>query len=258
MKYAVIKNNFPIAIFRLLVNTITQNQKNQEKHLEQVLCDDNLFISKSHECLKFSLISLYNTFIINPILIPKILNNKKALRWYKESFEFISKCKSVGIEIVTTEKEYAELYEWFTMLTFMLMKTNAINQINLNLLFGSFIDEGKLFHNEDSIELIRNSSENDTIIQPSIIQARFIQFLCSEVILQGKEDPKIYDELSINTINFLCKLFKVLITVFTSSYDILKACNDRFLSSNFTQDFQIHIHLLTVSFVIAVSYSKLG
>ena len=242
----IIKGKLPIPILRLLVNCITQNVENQDKYLEKVLSNSNLFSIRTPECYKFSLMALYNSFVINPKLIHVILTNKQVLNWYKASFDFLQHSKSVGIENEAEEKEYAELYEWLVMLTFFLMKLKQSNLFPLNALFSCLLNEEMTIYTENNINLIRNSSENDTVIQPSLLQSRFIQFMCSEVILQIKEGQD--NQYSENTINFMCSLLKTSITAFKLSYDILKIWSDSFLSANFKQDFQNLIDLLTVTF----------
>lgn len=245
----VVESKFPVAIFRLLVNITTQNTGNQEKYLEKVFSHAPLFSRKQPECYKLALMALYNTFVTNPKLPPVVLSNKQALRWYKAAFDFIQSSKSIGVESEASEKEYAELYEWFTMFTFFLMKSPQAELCPLNMLFGCLIDDEAIPHIEDSITLARNSSGDNTVIQPCLLQSRFIQFVCSEIVLQAKEAQEVLDKLSEGTVKFLCLLFKALLTTFRSSYDILKAWSDSFLSLNFTQDFQNLVHLLAVDFL---------
>eukprot|EP00826_Nyctotherus_ovalis_P022790 TRINITY_DN1759_c0_g8_i1.p2 TRINITY_DN1759_c0_g8~~TRINITY_DN1759_c0_g8_i1.p2 ORF type:complete len:139 (-),score=3.38 TRINITY_DN1759_c0_g8_i1:563-979(-) len=132
------------------------------------------------------------------------------------------------------------------MLTFFLMKLPQTELYPLNALFGCLLEDEAILHIEDDIALIRNSSGDNTVIQPCLLQSRFIQFVCSEIILQVKEAQEVLHKLSGSTVNFLCLLYKALLTAFISSYDILKVWSNNFLSSNFTQDFQNLVHLLAV------------
>ena len=236
-----------VAILKLILNVITQNTEKQNQYVEMALCNDGLLATSTPECYPFALIILYNTIATNAELIPVLFNNKKVLRWYKAAFSYIERNQQKSGMEPGVEKVYADVYEWFSMISMFAIKNKKMSSVYaLNKAFGCLVGEDSVLHIENTITFVRNSSEDHTVIQPCLLQSRFLQFLCSEIILHIKEGPAFLDEISPDTNTFLCKLLTALSAIFISSYDILKTYQDPFLSLNFAQDFQTIIGIISL------------
>lgn len=233
------------ASLRLTLNIITKNGINQEKYTYRILSNSNLFNKIPQNSLNLPLIILYNTITSNESKI-LLLSDPLIIRWYKQIFDYIQKAQKSGIT-PENEKIYSDYYEWFTLLTLKTLKIENCGAKILGNIFNYFTENEVDIYEEGIIKIIRNIGENHSVIQMSLLQNRFLQYICSEITQQIKETKgEILNEINKECIEFICKLLSVLSAVFISSYDLTKVYKDAFLSMNFTQDIQNLILLLSV------------